>query len=180
MSDSKDLIDKRIELYTHNTAYSRKLRHACCITKKVQERSVKGHNYKFYPLNFLNLGDLECNIPLNSMWFWMFLQKICCFVSQKGHKWLKEALQKQQKLINFGIEIPELHWFLIYKDNFSTYLGTNNKNITHLKCNIWWFCVWFFLPSWVLELNVYLHLLIFFPNLISNISIYYNAFQYSS
>ena len=58
------------------------------------------------------------------------------FCFSKGHKWLKEALQKQQKLINFGIEIPELHWFLIYKDNFSTYLGTNNKNITHLKCNI--------------------------------------------
>ena len=37
---------------------SRKYEHACGTTKKWQELSVKGHNYKFFSLDFPNLGHL--------------------------------------------------------------------------------------------------------------------------
>ena len=38
-------------------------------TKKGLKIPVKGHNHKFLPLIFLNLGHLERHIPLNDMWF---------------------------------------------------------------------------------------------------------------
>ena len=56
--------------------YSRKYEHACGTTKKWQERSVKGHNYKFLPQNKLfhfSKRDLHPDTARN--------------------KWLKKALQ---------------------------------------------------------------------------------------
>ena len=34
--------------------------HACGITKREQQRPLKGHNYEFLPIIFPNLGHLEC------------------------------------------------------------------------------------------------------------------------
>ena len=39
-------------------SYSRKYEHACGTAKTWQKRSVKGHNYKFFPPDFPNLGHL--------------------------------------------------------------------------------------------------------------------------
>ena len=64
-------------------AYSRKYGRACGLTKKGQKRSVKGHNYQFFPLNFPNLGHLECYNSPKWLWFWWFLQKISYFISNK-------------------------------------------------------------------------------------------------
>ena len=48
--------------------YCRKYEHACGTTKKWQERSVKGHNYKFFPQNKLfhfSKRDLRPDTALN-------------------------------------------------------------------------------------------------------------------
>ena len=73
--------------------YSRKCEHACGTTKKWQERSVKGHNYKFSPLDFPNLGHLvNANLVFSENKLFHFSKRDLCADTARN-KWLKESLQ---------------------------------------------------------------------------------------
>ena len=74
----------------------RALGHACRITKKGQESTVKGHNCEFFPLIFLNSGHLECYTPHKRhvvLEFLVFrLAKSALHGGTAHNKWLKWAL----------------------------------------------------------------------------------------
>ena len=73
--------------------YSRKYEHACGITKKWQERSVKGHSYKLFPLDFPNLGHLvNAHVVFTESKLYHF-SKRDLRADTAHYKWLKEALQ---------------------------------------------------------------------------------------
>ena len=73
--------------------YSRKYEHVCGATKKWQECSVKGHNYKFFPLDFPNLLNL-INVHVvfrENKWFCFSKRDLRADTAH--NKWLKEALK---------------------------------------------------------------------------------------
>ena len=72
---------------------SRKYNHACGTTKKWEERSVKGHNYKCFPLDFPNLRYLVNGhvIFTENKLFHFLKTDLCADIAR--NKWLKEALQ---------------------------------------------------------------------------------------